>query len=124
MVKKSQNIRRSQYCGYFGFFSPYLDSCDINFEGRWNPKKCELFCMELHFLGHKISQHGIEADKGKADHILAWLHPKSAQEVCSFLGLVRYLATFLPNLADHTAVLTELTLKSCESVFPLWTAKH
>ncbi len=35
MVKKSQNTRSIVTCGYLGFFSPYLDSCDINFEGRW-----------------------------------------------------------------------------------------
>src|SRR6266540_6201938 len=35
MVKKCENTRNSQGCGYFRIFSPYLDSCDINFEGRW-----------------------------------------------------------------------------------------
>jgi len=89
-----------------------------------NPKKTELFCTEIHFLGHKISHLGIQADKGKADRILAWPIPKSAQDVRSFLGLVRYLAAFLPNLADHTGVLTELTYKRCENNFPDWTPSH
>jgi hypothetical protein len=89
-----------------------------------NPNKCELFCSQIHFLGHKISQKGIEADEGKADRILAWPQPKSAQDVRSFLGLVRYLASFLPNLADYTGILTELTFKSCDSRFPEWTAAH
>ena len=89
-----------------------------------NPKKCELFCSEIHFLGHKVSTRGIEADEGKADRILAWPVPKSAQDVRSFLGLVRYLATFLPNLAEHTGVLTELTLKRCDVLFPQWTPDH
>src|SRR6266508_6903251 len=35
MRKYPQPITRSQGCGYFRIFSPYLDSCDINFEGRW-----------------------------------------------------------------------------------------
>ena len=89
-----------------------------------NPKKCDLFCSQIHFLGHKISNKGIEADEGKADRILAWPQPKSAQDVRSFLGLVRYLASFLPNLAEHAGVLTQLTLKHCDAAFPQWTSGH
>src|SRR6266540_1642173 len=35
MVKKCENTRNSQGCGYFSIFSIYLDYYDINFEGRW-----------------------------------------------------------------------------------------
>ena len=89
-----------------------------------NPKKCKLFCTEIHFLGHKISQKGIEADEGKADRILQWPRPKSAQEVHSFLGLVRYLAAFLPKLAEYTNILGHLTHQEAESHFPIWTDEH
>lgn len=33
---------------------------------------------------------------------------------------MRYIAAFLPNLADHTSVLTPLTTKECEKNFPTW----
>lgn len=89
-----------------------------------NPKKTRLFCTEIRFLGHRISQEGIEADEGKADRIIQWPTPSSAKHVRSFLGLVRYLATFLPKLADHTAVLDELTRKECDKEFPRWTTRH
>ena len=89
-----------------------------------NPKKSRLFCDEIHFLGHKISRQGIEADTSKMDKILQWPIPKTATQVRSFLGLVRYVAAFLPNLATHTAVLTELTYKDCEKRFPPWTMRH
>jgi len=65
-----------------------------------NPEKTHLFCLEIDFLGHHISTHGIEADSKKADCILNWPIPKSSMETRSFLGLVRYLADFLPSLAD------------------------
>ena len=42
----------------------------------------------------------------------------------AFLGLVRYIAVFLPNLAEHTRVLTQLTAKNCDKVFPVWTTEH
>lgn len=32
-----------------------------------NPDKTHLLCMEIDFLGHHISCHGIEADNNKAD---------------------------------------------------------
>jgi len=32
MMKKSENTRRLQVSGYFLFFSPFLDSPDINFD--------------------------------------------------------------------------------------------
>jgi len=53
------------------------------------------------FSGHHISEHSIEADPKKVERILNWLTPKSATEVQAFLGLVRYIADFLPLLADH-----------------------
>jgi len=89
-----------------------------------NPKKCKLFCTEIHFLGHKISQKGIEADEGKADRILQWPRPRSTQEAHSFLGLVHYLAAFLPKLAEHTSILGHLTHQEAESHFPIWTDQH
>jgi len=86
-----------------------------------NPEKTHLFCLEIDFLGHHISTHGIEADSKKADCILNWLIPKSSTETRSFLGLVRYLADFLPSLAKHMGVLTELTTLTAEKNFPAWT---
>ena len=86
-----------------------------------NLKKSKLFCSEICFLGHRISAKGVEADEGKADHITNWPVPSCAKHVRSFLGLVRYLAAFLPNLAHHTTILDELTMKDCNKTFPPWT---
>jgi hypothetical protein len=89
-----------------------------------SPKKTSLFCTEIDFLGHHISAAGIEADTSKAKHILDWPVPKSASDVCSYLGLVRYLDQFLPNLTDHTRILTLLTTKSADQEWPTWTNEH
>ena len=86
-----------------------------------NPDKTNLFCLEIDFLGHHISSRGIEADEKKADRIINWPIPKSTTDVRSFLGLVRYLADFLPSLAEFTGILTELTTSECEKKFPAWT---
>jgi RNase H-like domain found in reverse transcriptase len=75
-----------------------------------NPDKCEFFQREVDFLGHHISECSIQ--------------PKSSMDVHAFLGLVRYVSTFLPKLADHTCILTPLTTKECHKVFPPWTIAH
>ena len=46
-----------------------------------NEKKTKLFCHKINFLGHKISQAGIEADDKKVDKILDWPVPKSSGDV-------------------------------------------
>ena len=89
-----------------------------------SPKKTQLFCTSLTFLGHHISADGLAADTSKVQRILDWPAPKSASDVRSFLGLVRYVADFLPALAEHTAQLTPLTTKDAEKVWPEWTAAH
>ena len=83
-----------------------------------NPDETHLFCTEINFLGHHISTHGIEANNKKVDRILNWPQPKTASEVRGLLGLVRYIAAFLPSLADHSGVLSELTMKESERKFP------
>ncbi|OJT03284.1 Transposon Tf2-1 polyprotein, partial [Trametes pubescens] len=87
-------------------------------------KKTHLFLTEVDFLGHHISARGVEADPKKIEKILNWPRPRSVADVRAFLGLVRYVANFLPNLAEHTALLTPLTGKDAELEFPEWSPKH
>src|SRR6202050_3313152 len=89
-----------------------------------NPKKCHFYLLELDFLGHHISARGIEADTSKVDKIMNWPIPKNTTDVRSFLGLVRYIACFLPQLADFTCILTPLTTKEARRDFPQWTTEH
>lgn len=72
--------------------------------------------------GHRISAKGIEADEGKVDRVKNWPCPTSAKQMRGFLGLVRYIAAFLPKLAEFTMALDELTRKEC--VFPQWIDRH
>lgn len=89
-----------------------------------NPKKTRLFCEQVKFLGHKISAKGIEPDDEKVAKILEWPQPRSATDVRRFLGLVRYIATFLPNLAEHTQVLDKLNRKEYEKALPVWSDEY
>jgi len=44
-------------------------------------KKSTLFTTKLNFLGHTISQQGIEADSTKVEQILNWPTPTTTKEV-------------------------------------------
>ena len=87
-----------------------------------NLKKCD-FLMEMDFLGHHISTWGIELNTSKIQKILDWPVPTNSTKVWAFLGLVRYIASFLPKLAEHTYVLTPLTNRSAKANFT-WMADH
>ena len=89
-----------------------------------NPKETYLFHQEINFLGHNISACRIEADSSETDCVLNWPTAKSVTQVWQFLGLVQYIAIFLPKIADHTVILNELTHKDCEEKFPTWLDKH
>jgi Reverse transcriptase (RNA-dependent DNA polymerase) len=89
-----------------------------------NPQKCAFYLKEIDFLGHHISDRGIQADLSKVDKILQWLVPTSSTDVCSFLGLVCYIAIFLPKLAEETKVLTPLTTNDAKKNFPQWSTVH
>jgi hypothetical protein len=89
-----------------------------------NGAKSTLFSTEISFLGHRISAAGIQADPRKVDRILDWPQPTTATNVRGFLGLTRYIAAFLPALAEHTSILTPLTTKDCDREFPEWTPEH
>ncbi|KAF7771080.1 hypothetical protein Agabi119p4_7054 [Agaricus bisporus var. burnettii] len=89
-----------------------------------NLKKTKLFCTEINFLGHHISSDGIRADDRKAEKIVNWPIPQNAKDVRQFLGLVRYVAVFLPDLARYSTILNKLTDKSSVTDFPDWNDSH
>lgn len=102
---------------------------DLIMFALWNAKlycnagKCKFFLFELDFLSHHISTHRVEPNSLNIDRVLHWPTPKSTTDVHAFLGLMQYMASFLPKLADHTVVLTLLTTTEARKKFPVWTTK-
>ncbi|XP_044753909.1 uncharacterized protein K02A2.6-like [Coccinella septempunctata] len=73
-----------------------------------NEEKCIKKVKELYFLGHKLSDKGIEADHAKIKTILQFRPPTTKEETRSFLGLVTYLGKFIPDLGTTTEPLRRL----------------
>ena len=69
---------------------------------------------ELKFLGHIISERGIELDPEKVSTIVGMPLPTNNKELQRFLGMVNYLGKFLPNLSDVSAPLRKILEKDVE----------
>jgi len=75
---------------------------------RASPSKCNFFDDRLPLLGHVIDDQGIHADPEKIREIQEWHTPKSKHELKTFIGVVIYLAQFLPHLATASTPLSDL----------------
>ena len=64
-----------------------------------NKKKCVFNCSTLKFMGHILSNKGIQIDEVKVKAVRDADPPKNAGEVLSFLGLVTFCAKFIKNYA-------------------------
>ena len=57
-------------------------------------------------LGHIITNAGIHACADKMQKIRDWRQPRNFHEVQRFLGLVQYLAHYMPDVTAYTSPLT------------------
>ena len=88
-----------------------------------SPKKTILFANSVDFLGHNVSASSSHPDQGKTRKIGDLLRPFSGTRMRAFLGLVRYLAPFLPNFAGFTNTWTSFTTNAANKIFPEWTSE-
>jgi hypothetical protein len=70
---------------------------------KWS--KCNLYAKEMDCLGHIIDNNGIHPDVDKLQRIRDWRTPCKYQDVQRFIGLVNYVANFLPDVTTYTAPL-------------------
>ena len=91
-----------------------LEACFRTLQGNnltVNADKCKIGLKEVSFFGHTISADGIKPSVSKVEAIQSFPPPTCQKDVSSFLGMVNYLARFIPNLASETAPLRKLLRK-------------
>ena len=76
-----------------------------------NPAKCTLGATEVTFYGHVVTPKGIKPKMKTVEAVKRFKEPRSKKEVQSFLGLVNYVSSFIPNLSDETEPLRKLLHK-------------
>ena len=83
-------------------------------------EKCKFFQTSVRYLGHIVSQNGVETDPQKIETIKTWPSPKTLKELRSFLGFSGYYRRFIKNYAKIARPLNDLTVgypplrKSCK----------
>ena len=68
--------------------------------------KVDLFSNNVGCLGHVIDDKGIHAESDKMQRIREWRAPQNYNEVQKFVGLVQYLAQFMPDIMAYTTPLS------------------
>ena len=68
--------------------------------------KCSFMKLHIEYLGHLISEKGIEPMPDKLAAIKEMLAPRSPKEIKQFLGLVGYYRKFIPRFSDIAKPLT------------------
>lgn len=74
-------------------FSQHLNNLEEVFKRlknsnlKINPKKCKLLQKDVTYLGHVISEEGINSDPEKIAAVIDWPIPKNIRNVRSFLGI-------------------------------------
>ena len=71
-------------------------------------EKCMFLVPEVKYLGHKISNRGIEPTEEKVRAVTKAPVPWNISELKGFIGLVNYYGRFLPNLATVLSPLYSL----------------
>ena len=78
-----------------------------------NPEKCEIYKKKLIFLGHTVSEFGIQTNEDKIRAIIEAERPKCAKQLRSFLGLTNYYRRFVKEYAKIATPLHAATA-GCE----------
>ena len=70
--------------------------------------KCDLYAVRLDCLRHMINKCGVHTDTDKMARIHEWRTPCNLTEIQRFIGLVEYLAQFMPDVSAYTTLLTSI----------------
>ena len=92
---------------------------------RLKPTKCRLPMPKVNYLGHLISDSGVEMENAKLEKVQNYPKPCNIKSVRAFLGLCNYYRRFVRGFANIAKPLNELMKKdtkfewneSCENAF-------
>jgi len=81
--------------------------------------KCKVLQEEVEYLGHLVSERGVQMVPSYVQKILEWPLPQTGKQLKQFLGFIGYYRGFIPDVADLT-----FKMNSMKSAAKLtWTAE-
>ena len=88
-------------------------------------EKCHFAVDKVLYLGHIITNEGVQVDTSKTDAVRTFPRPKTQRDVRSFLGLCNYYRRFIQNFSKIATPLNQLLQKdiqfnwtdNCETAF-------
>ena len=83
-------------------------------------EKCSFAKKEIKFLGNLISKEGRRPDPEKIHAIVEMPPPKDKKQLKSFLGMISFYSSFVPEMRSMRGLLDDLEKKDKFS----WTAEH
>ena len=81
---------------------------------RLKRSKCAFMLPSVEYLGHCISERGLQPTGKKVKAIQSAPAPTNLTQLKSFLGLINYYCKFLPNLSDTLSPLYRLLQKKAQ----------
>ena len=97
-----------------GTFEQHMSNLDAVFKAytkaglKLNPKKCHFMASKIDYLGHTVSEAGIEPQEAYLKIVKDWPIPLSRQDVLVFLGKIGYYRKFVKDFAKKAKPLTDL----------------
>ena len=87
-----------------------LEKCrQINL--KLNKNKCHIGMTEVNYVGHKITAEGLKPTDDRVKAICNMKPPTNIKELETVLGMIAYVAKFIPKLSDLTSPLRDLKKK-------------
>ena len=81
---------------------------------KLNPKKLQLRKQEVPYIGHLLTPDDLKPDPDKVKVIEEMPTPTEKQSLKRLLGMITYLAKFVPSLSDVTEPLRRLLDRDVE----------
>ena len=77
---------------------------------KLNTRKCQFFRKKVKYLGHIISEEGVEVDYEKTEVLKNWKVPENTDELRSFLGFTGYFRKFVKDYSKIAKCLNDLLI--------------